>query len=579
MNTEVLFESDAAFKDFSMANFGNLSVVAPSEIESGYVCYLDDADAQRLILAYAIEKRDDGNVIEDVNFIPWEPPFAGDIIARAAQAPKPIGMRHYICLDSPLFRAPIVAVDASRTMCAGNFKSFAEGELATGILSGCALEIQQRKPTDEVRLLIHDNAEVRLRRMQGTLGPDEPAEFHFYRVRSLTSYGDEEAPEVYEFTGIVEDVRQGEFRGIPYFMLHLSCMTADDSVLIHYTVYAGESVLQGYRPRVGDSVTGLVALTVSLAASADAPDNKTDTQLYLQAEKQIVEGGGAGPDALPQTDPIVREETFPWGKVGYNAEGRAICCTPAEDFPVKSEMKGMALWLPQHPEPGAKTSRFRARTLQNFSFPDEFAALLPKDLEVCEPDRDYAMTALHHVRMPRAPWKDPERAEDFAVIQMARSASENRILCRIAYTEPLSLCPKYILLLLDGNDGRLIRYTVDVDPIGTSGACRCIGYQGPDGYTRIYAPTIDDALWERIRTEKGSEFVMVSDVLTGEFFQFTTDFADGATAEFQIASLDLQFTASPVTFDDIRTAYQYWHDRDIRLYTCLPWTHCVIPAK
>ena len=579
MHTEAFFESDHAFKIFTQTHIGELEKISPSGRGKTSVAIIRDTRDDHLFMAYGLRERADDLTIVDTCPVPWEPPFNRPFFAHVGKRVKPQGMRHYKTLESPLFRAPLVVIDALQTLFAGQVEDCAEGRLVSCRLCGCALTLQQRRPNDDVRLVIHDNAQVRLRRMQGTLGENEPLEVEFYFMRALNTCGDEEAPEAYSFDGIVEDVTRSEFCGVGYFQLLLSCPTVDDTLPIYYTVYAGEAVLNGYRPRIGDSVTGVLALSVSMSEPENEPGMQDELELYNLCEEAALR-----PPEHPNAQgasPIVREETFPWGTVGYDANGEAIRCVPAPDCPVRSEMKGMALYLPQKPKLGAPCSRLRARSLPRFSFPDEFASLLPEDLELCENDRELAMAALRRIRLPRAPWKNPHRADDFALLQTARSVTENQVFCWLAYTEPLSRCEKYLLLLLDASNGHPLRYTVLFRPIASSMALHRIVYESGNGTFVSHALTLDEALWTRIRNDGDGKFVIVNNQRTGEFFQFTLPFSEveEVEVEFQVASLDLQFAARATSCEQVREALDLWLKRDLRLYTCLPWTHCVIRER
>ena len=570
MHTEALFKTDDEFFQFTREHHVDLksagrNVPAPSSL----LATLSDTNAKDIRLCFELKKRPDASLLfMDVTPLSdIEPHGKKAVIARANFLERRHGLRVYTTLRNPNWHAPLVCIDTFDSQGFISDKKFHKNGIAVKAwLSGVALSI--RHPDQPTHIVIQDNAHVQYRRLIGELKADEPAEFDFYHVRSLDQEDSKKAPEAYSFMAIIEDVVPLKWFGRQLYVLTLRGSALDERDAPVYSLVTSEATLNGYRPRIGENVTGIAALCVHYALLD--PKSKAYKDLVV-AEREVSKRQRHKPGK------VASRKTYPWGTVEYDRHHEMLSITPNKKYPVVSKQVP-SFPLPDRPTVGKKISHFRSKRLPCFCFLDEFAAKMPRDLEPCVIGRKLALKVFDQIGSYRMDWSVRSRRDDFGLIQTGRSKSGPEAILRFSIATFEALVPVDLLAIVNIKNGRLIRYTVEFPPVPLFRHMPMFRVNS-EFEDRCGSVTSWNDLKAFIQKAREDDYLILQDPCTGGFIQFRQNEGNKWVIEFQIGTLTWQFGRdgiAPTNFEELCHAYL---DRDYSLFPALKWSHVFIKDR
>lgn len=557
MHTETLFSNDQAFYAFTTEHLHEARPLPTRPTPHRKIWSIFEPDTG-LDLYYAVTQEEKQTHLHDALPIAL-PTRDRNLPFEVSNGPEEKGLRTYLTLHHPMLPQPLTAINTHGWQIDPT-QHISEGKTIIAEVGLCGLV-----PFVEPYLkgTYHINEDTPAIQYELLRGHKPINEFEFRFARILNSFNDEEAPEVYEFVARIERITPFQWFGTTCYRIYVRTVGLDN-FSFPYELIISEVVLRGYIPRLGDTITGTAYLYAT--CEKEKTDSQTIREFKALQEKTDREEAQE-PDYLEEEPPPAQTRTFPWGIVAYDEHENPIGMTPNDDYPSITHQQDSPLFKLKVVENNAPPSHFRSASHPYFRFYDEFATLLPRDLEVCERSRESIIGYIDLVKV----FKEQifsSKNDTIGILQTAYSPSTGKTLIRFNVPIYKETLPADLILLVDESKHRLLIYTISYD---TDQHFPLTLNIKTNINNKANSRISTEELWQTLPEFSPGDFAIIVKDIWGGFVQFKKLKNGLFIFEFQQAGTDWQFTTDNIPEEQIRPACENFFADNHRIYTQFPW--------
>ncbi len=566
MHTESLFKTDNDFFSFTKENLSEVRFNQPLKDNKPQIGRLVDSDCT-LAAAYEIVQRKKQTEFLDALVLPLEPISSCPRVPCRIRPMKFVqGMRQYIELSSPLFRNDYIAIDTFKTLGVDDDKE-PYNENAFYHVRPIALALSLNLNKDEVFLKITKSPRLEYRRIYESGFNESYEKFNMYYATSFMSENYDEAPEVYSYRGVVDDVEKFVWRERLCYKLLMRLHTADEQLPLFYTLVVSDAVLKGHTPRIGESISGVMALYLSNAERLDANDEFLVR--YKKACEDVSPDDFVFKDSGPKKKGKQTKKIYPWGVVSL-IDGEAVSFEPNEHYPTETELGPLPLQLPEDDVKGA-VSHFRSDKLPYFCFYDEFVRKLPSALTLCPGTRSDLNRILSQIKCKRGmKWNKAQKRGRIGIFQASETPDKKYVFYHFCLKLDVSNTRVSLLALYNRKKHELIRYTLSYKEANVG----CAGLEVCSAYSNRLSAEIPLRTMKEVKEYlpkmQVDDFVILINPVTSALLQFWKNKKTIYT-EFQFGDIAYQFGVDMKSNDDVLKAIDLFNADDSRFFSVFKW--------